>query len=122
MELVWCYVTCASEGEAVRIGRTVVEERLAACANLLPGVTSIYRWQGRIETATEVALVLKTRAALVDALTARIKALHSYTVPCVVALPIRAGNPDYLAWLVAETCSTAEEAIRSPVDAPGEGA
>ncbi len=122
MELVWCYVTCASEGEALRIGRTVVEERLAACANLVPGVTSIYRWQGRIETTTEVALVLKTRASLVDALTARIKALHSYTVPCVVALPVRAGNPDYLAWLVAETCPTAEEAIRSPVGASGEGA
>lgn len=103
MELVWCYVTCASSEEASRIGRTLVEERLAACANILPGVTSIYHWQGRVETGGETALVLKTRAALVEALAARVRALHSYSVPCVVALPIRGGNPDYLAWLAAET-------------------
>jgi len=107
MELVWCYVTCASTGEALRIGRAVVEERLAACANVLPGLTSIYHWQGRIETGEECALVVKTRAELVEALSARVRALHSYTVPCVVALPIRAGNPDYLAWLAAETAAAA---------------
>lgn len=103
MEVRWCYVTCASSEEASRIGRAVVEERLAACANILPGLVSIYRWQGRIETGQEVALVLKTRAERVEALTARIRALHSYSVPCVVALPILAGNPDYLAWLAEET-------------------
>lgn len=108
MELVWCYVTCASVEEAERIGRAVVEARLAACANILPGATSIYRWQGRIETASETVLVLKTRAGLVDALGERVKALHSYTVPCVVALPIAAGNPDYRAWLLAETTTPAE--------------
>jgi periplasmic divalent cation tolerance protein len=107
MELIWCYVTCASTEEALRIGRAVVEERFAACANVLPGLTSIYHWQGRIETGNECALVLKTRAELVDALTAKVRALHSYTVPCVVALPIRAGNPDYLAWLAAETAAAA---------------
>lgn len=107
MELVWCYVTCASVEEAEHIGRTVVEERLAACANILPGATSIYRWQGRIETASETVLVLKTRGGLVDALAERVKALHSYTVPCVVALPITAGNPDYRAWLLAETATRA---------------
>ncbi len=103
MELVWCYVTCASVEEAERIGRAVVEARLAACANVLPGATSIYRWQDRIETASETVLVLKTRAGLVDALGERIKALHSYTLPCVVALPIAGGDPDYRAWLLAET-------------------
>ncbi|BCX17018.1 MAG: divalent ion tolerance protein [Geminicoccaceae bacterium] len=108
MELVWCYVTCASTEEALRIGRAVVEARLAACANVLPGLTSIYHWQGRIETGQECALVLKTRAELVEALVAEVRALHSYTVPCVVALPITAGNPDYLSWLANETAAATE--------------
>lgn len=103
MEFVCCYVTCASAEEATRIARAVVEARLAACANLLPGLTSIYHWQGRIESGSETALLLKTRADLVGPLGERIKALHSYSVPCIVALPIIGGNPDYLAWLAAET-------------------
>ena len=103
MELRWCYVTCASVEEALRIGRELVEARLAACANVLPGLTSVYHWQGRIESGSEVGLILKTRAELVEPLIARVRALHSYTVPCIVALPIAAGNPDYLAWLAAET-------------------
>lgn len=103
MELRWCWVNCGSAEEAERIGRAIVEARLAACANVLPGLCSIYWWQGRIERAAEVALVLKTRAELVEPLVAAVKAAHSYTVPCVVALPIREGNPDYLAWLAAET-------------------
>lgn len=105
MELVWCYVTCASTEEAFRIGRAVVEARLAACANVLPGLTSIYHWQGRIETGQECGLVLKTRAELVERLAAEVRALHSYTVPCVVALPVVGGNPDYLSWLAAETAA-----------------
>ncbi|MCL6606996.1 MAG: divalent-cation tolerance protein CutA [Geminicoccaceae bacterium] len=108
MELVWCYVTCASSEEALAIGRAVVEARLAACANVLPGLTSVYYWQGRIETGSETALVLKTRADLLDALTAKVRTLHSYSVPCVVALPIRGGNADYLAWLASETAAPAE--------------
>lgn len=105
MELRWCYVTCASVDEALRIGREVVEARLAACANVLPGLTSVYHWQGRVETGSEAALILKTRAELVAALIDRVKVLHSYTVPCVVALPILEGNPDYLAWLASETAA-----------------
>lgn len=103
MELRWCYVTCASVDEAVRIGRELVEARLAACANVLPGLTSIYHWQGRVETGSEAALILKTRAELVEPLIDRVKALHSYSVPCVVALPILEGNPEYMAWLASET-------------------
>ncbi|MCS6877114.1 MAG: divalent-cation tolerance protein CutA [Geminicoccaceae bacterium] len=105
MDLRLCYVTCASPGEAERIGRALVEARLAACANVVPGATSIYHWQGRIETAQETILVLKTRAELVEPLVAAVKERHSYSVPCVIALPIREGNPDYLAWLAAETAS-----------------
>ena len=98
-----CYVTAGSRDEALAIGRTVVEERLAACANVLDGMTSLYWWRGVLEQAGEAALILKTRAELVERLAARIKELHSYECPCVVALPIAAGNPDYLAWIAAET-------------------
>lgn len=99
----FCYVTCRSAEEARGIARAVVAERLAACANLLGGIESLYWWRGALEESREVALILKTSAALVPALTRRVKALHSYEVPCVVALPILGGNADYLAWLAAET-------------------
>lgn len=97
------YITAASRDEALKIGRALVGERLAACANALPGAHSIYRWQGRVEEAEECVLVAKTRAGLVDRLIVRVKSLHSYTCPGIVALPILEGNPDYLAWIAAET-------------------
>ena len=103
MTACFAYVTASSREEAARIGRTMVEERLAACANVIDGMTSIYRWQGKIEEGHEAVLILKTELALIDALTARVKALHSYTVPCVVAWPIAAGNADFLRWIGAET-------------------
>jgi len=96
-------VTAGSPEEAERIGRTVVEERLAACANLLGRVRSIYRWQGAVEDAVEQLLLLKARAADVEALAARVRALHSYEVPEVVALPIDGGLAPYLAWLAEST-------------------
>jgi len=96
-------VTAGSPEEAERIGRTVVEERLAACANLLGRVRSIYRWQGAVEDAVEQLLLLKARAADVEALAARVRALHSYEVPEVVALPIDGGSAPYLAWLAEST-------------------
>jgi len=97
------YVTCADEEEAIKIGSTLVDERLAACANVLGRMSSIFRWEDKVQRATEVALILKTRSELVDQVTARVKALHSYTVPCVVALPIGAGNRDFLEWIDQET-------------------
>ena len=103
MELRLLYITAATLDEARRIGEALVAERLAACANILSGAHSIYRWQGEIVRDSEVVIVAKTRAALVDAAIARVKALHSYQVPCVVALPILAGNADYLRWLEEET-------------------
>lgn len=99
------YVTTSGEGEAETIGRAVVEERLAACANIIPGMRSIYWWQGQIDRGDEAVLILKTRAELVARLTERVKALHSYTVPCVVALPIQAGNTAFLDWIEAETAA-----------------
>ena len=103
MAVSFCYVTAGSHDEALTIGRTVVQERLAACANVLDGVSSIYWWQGALEQAGEVVVILKTRAELVERLTARIRELHSYECPCVVALPIAAGNPEYLDWIAGET-------------------
>ncbi len=97
------YVTTADEAEAERIALAVVGERLAACANILPGMRSVYWWEGRLEQGREAVLVLKTQGELAPALAARIKALHSYAVPCIVELPIEGGNPDFLAWIAAET-------------------
>src|SRR3989304_4270718 len=96
------YVTAASEDEARKIGRTLVEEKLAACANILP-VKSIYRWRGNIEETGEAAMFLKTRSELVAEVIKRVKQLHSYEIPCIVSLPIEKGNPDYLKWIEDST-------------------
>jgi periplasmic divalent cation tolerance protein len=93
------FITAASAGEAARIGRALVDERLAACANLIPSITSVYWWQGVVEEASEAMIILKTRQDLLAPLTARVRALHSYTVPEVIAVPIAGGNPDYLRWI-----------------------
>ena len=97
------YVTCGNAEEAERIARAAVGERLAACANILGAVRSLYWWQGKQEEGEETALILKTRDDLVAALVARIKTLHGYAVPGISAFPIASGNPDYLAWIAAET-------------------
>ncbi|MEE8284469.1 MAG: divalent-cation tolerance protein CutA [Alphaproteobacteria bacterium] len=97
------YITAASREEALTIGRAVVEARLAACANVLPGVTSIYWWEGSRQEDSEVVLILKTRQDLVDQVVAKVKELHSYECPCVVALPIIGGNKDFLDWIAKET-------------------
>ncbi len=97
------YITASSRDEALRIGRIVVGDRLAACANVLPGVTSVFLWQGEVQEEGETSLILKTRSELVERLTRRVKELHSYDCPCVVALPITGGNPDFLQWIAEET-------------------
>ncbi len=97
------YVTCANSGEASAIARTLVEERLVACANILGEARSFYWWEGKVQDETEVVLVLKTGRALSDAATRRIRDLHSYSCPCVVALDIQGGNLDFLNWIVTQT-------------------
>ena len=97
------YVTCGSSDQAREIGRRVVEEKIAACANIITGMKSIYRWEGRVEEGDEVVLILKTRALMVPELSARVQELHSFDVPCVVEIPLGRGNPDYFAWIAAET-------------------
>ena len=102
------YITAGSRDEALAIGKALVEERLAACANILGGMTSIYWWEGALREDAEAVLIVKTRAELVDRLIERVKALHSYDCPCVVAWPIEAGNPAYLDWLAEETEAAAK--------------
>jgi len=97
------YVTTGDSIEAKRIGRDVVAARLAACANVHDAVSSFYWWEGAVQEDNEAVLILKTTAGLVDALTAKIVALHEFDCPCVVALPIEGGNPAFLDWIAAET-------------------
>lgn len=97
------YITAPSRDEALKLARLLVEERLAACANVLGGITSVYWWDGRLNEEDEVALLAKTRAGLVDALVERVRAVHPYDCPCVVALPVDGGNPAFLDWIAAET-------------------
>jgi periplasmic divalent cation tolerance protein len=96
-------VTAGSNEEGRRIGRAMVEERLAACVNVVGPIRSIYRWEGAVEEAEEHLLVMKARTADMPTLTARVRALHSYDVPEVVALPLTGGSEAYLAWLATAT-------------------
>jgi len=102
-ECVVVFVTAASAEEAEKIARALVEEKLAACGNVIPGLKSIFRWEGEMCAEDEVLLVLKTRRERFDAVVRRIKELHSYDVPEIVCLPIVAGSEDYLDWVRQET-------------------
>jgi periplasmic divalent cation tolerance protein len=102
MTAVIVYVTAGSAAEAADLARVVVAERLAACANVLPAMRSVYWWDGAVTQADEVALILKSTEAGLAALTARIKELHSYECPCIVAWPIAGGNGDFLDWIGKE--------------------
>ena len=97
------FVTASSEEEAEKIASLLLEQRKAACVSVVPRVSSRFWWQGRLDSAQESLLIIKTRAALVPELTDIVKKAHSYSVPEIVALPIVAGNPDYLDWLDRET-------------------
>ncbi len=97
------YVTAGDAAEARRIGRAAVEERLAACANVIDGMSSIYWWEGRVQEASEAVLLLKTTEDRIAALIAKVKALHSYDCPCIEALPVVAGFQPYLDWVAQET-------------------
>ena len=99
-EVVSVYVIFADDEEARRIGRTAVEERLAACVNILGSCRSIYRWEGAIEETEEVAAVFKTAAATAPRLMERVAVLHSYDVPAITIWPIADALPDYRAWIV----------------------
>jgi periplasmic divalent cation tolerance protein len=96
-------VTAGDAETLVKLTRTLVEERLAACGQNIASIRSIYRWDGAVQDDSEARVALHTRASLVPELTERVKALHSYDVPCVIALPVVGGNPAYIEWVLAET-------------------
>ncbi|HYA06712.1 MAG TPA: divalent-cation tolerance protein CutA [Xanthobacteraceae bacterium] len=102
---VFVYTTYPSVVEAERAGRTLVERRLAACVNILPGMVSFYWWQGAIERGDEVVMIIKTRATLAENVRAAVKELHSYTTPAILVIPIETVDPDYHAWLLSETAA-----------------
>ena len=96
-------ISTASTAEAEAIARAMVEGRLAAAANVVPGIRSLYRWRGEIHQAAEAMVVLKTHGDLVGEILTRVKALHSYASPSIVAWPIAAANPDTIDWIGRET-------------------
>ncbi|MEX1123300.1 MAG: divalent-cation tolerance protein CutA [Balneolales bacterium] len=102
MKVYFVYITTANHDDASLIGRALVEENLAACANIIEPMTSIYRWEGRIQQDQETVLIAKTTEKKIDELTKRVKQIHSYDCPCISAIPVEAGNADYLNW-IAET-------------------
>lgn len=107
------YLTAVSEAEAEGIATRVVGEGLAACANVISRIRSIYRWEGRLHRDPEAAAILKTTAGRLRALISRIRALHSYQVPCIVAWPIAAGHRPYLDWVAAECARRPKEPARA---------
>lgn len=99
MENILVFITAADEDEAGRIARAVVEQRLAGCVNIIRNIRSIYTWQGKTEDEQEVLMIAKTQRKLFPALSKKIKELHSYTVPEIIAMPVIEGSADYLKWL-----------------------
>ncbi|MDE1972485.1 MAG: divalent-cation tolerance protein CutA [Hyphomicrobiales bacterium] len=100
---VFVYTTYPSIVEAEAAGRALVERRLCACVNILPGMVSYYWWQGAIERGDEVVMLIKTRASLAENVRAAVKGMHSYSMPAILVLPIESVDPDYHAWIEAQT-------------------
>jgi len=97
------YTTWPSIVEAERAGRDIVEQRLAACVNIMPGMISHYWWEGKVERAEEVVMIVKTRAALAEAVREAVKGLHSYETPAIMVMPVESVDADYYRWIVQET-------------------
>ena len=100
---VFVYTTWPTTVEAETAGRTLVERRLAACVNILPGMISHYRWEGKVERAEEAVMIVKTRASLASAVSDAVKDLHSYDTPAILVMPLESVEKSYFAWLLAET-------------------
>ena len=97
------YTTFPSIEDAKRVGSVLVEARLVACVNIFPGMVSIFEWKGKREEASEAAMIIKTRAALIDGVIAEVKRLHPYEVPALLVLPTDGGSADYCRWIVEQT-------------------
>ena len=101
--LIYIFWTCHDQGEAKKIARGLLNERLIACASIFPQIESIYRWEGKIEEGQEVKVILKTSAHQYEAIQSYIQAHCTYEVPEIVQVDIAKGNPDYLSWIAQET-------------------
>ncbi len=97
------YITTKDRAEAKKIGKVLIEEKLAACVNIIDNMESIYRWEGKVEEGKEAILIAKTKQSLVNELIDRVKSLHSYSCPAIIALPVESGSDDYLNWIDKET-------------------
>jgi periplasmic divalent cation tolerance protein len=102
---VFVYTTYPSIVEAEAAGRALVERRLAACVNILPGMVSLYRWEGKVERGDEVVMIVKTRASLAPDVEAAVKDMHSYTTPAILVIPLERVEKTYLGWIMAETAA-----------------
>ena len=99
----WVYMTAGSVEEAKSIGQILVGQNLAACVNLLENMTSIYKWEEKLEESQEVIMIVKTRKTLMPKLIEKVNSLHSYDCPCILELPIQGGNPEFLSWIESQT-------------------
>ena len=99
----WVYMTAGSLEEAKNIGQKLVEQNLAACVNLLENMTSIYKWEDKLEEGQEVVMIAKTRKTLMPKLIETVNSFHSYDCPCILELPIQGGCSDFLIWIEEET-------------------
>ena len=100
---VFVYTTWPATADAEAAGRTLIERRLAACVNILPGMVSLYRWQGAIERGEEAVMIVKTRASLAEAVRAAVKEMHSYETPAILVIPLESVDQSYLGWMMQET-------------------
>jgi periplasmic divalent cation tolerance protein len=100
---VFVYTTWPSAVEAEQAGHALVEQRLAACVNILPNMVSVYRWEGKVERGEEAVMIVKTRAELSERVASAIKEMHSYSVPAIIVIPLESVDQPYLEWLMAET-------------------
>jgi periplasmic divalent cation tolerance protein len=107
---VFVYTTYPSVVEAEKAGTALVGEHLAACVNILPGMVSVYRWQGAVERAEEAVMIVKTRSSLAEAVRASVKATHPYDTPAILVLPLESVDEGYFAWILASTDAAADSA------------
>jgi periplasmic divalent cation tolerance protein len=103
MKFIFIYITAKDNEQARFIGKTLLNEHLAACINIIDGMQSMYWWDGKINENSETILIVKTRESLFEKIVTRVKVLHTYSCPCIIALPITQGSDHYLKWLQAET-------------------
>jgi periplasmic divalent cation tolerance protein len=109
-QVIMIYTTYPSIVEAQTAGRVLVERRLCACVNILSGMVSFYRWQGKVERGDEVVMIIKTRASLAATVRDAVKQMHSYTTPAILVIPIKDVEPDYHAWIIGGTTEPAPSA------------